>query len=101
MKIKGKLPDWRSAKSHLSFVGGLEVATKKEHLPILAQLDVPCPQLDEKDEKEKDKKDKDKDRDKKYKDKDKKDKDKDKKDKDKDRASGDSGTARRASPAIG
>ena len=52
MKIKGKLPDWRSAKSHLSFVGGLEVATKKEHLPILAQLDVPRPQLDEKDENE-------------------------------------------------
>ena len=42
MKIKGKLPDWRSAKSHLSFVGGWEVATKKEHLAILAQLDLPA-----------------------------------------------------------
>ena len=51
MKIKGKLPDWRSAKSHLSFVGGWEVATKKEHLAILAQLDVPCPKLEENDEK--------------------------------------------------
>ena len=36
-KVKGKLPDWRSANSHLSFVGGWEVATKKEHLVILAQ----------------------------------------------------------------
>ena len=42
-KVKGKLPDWRSANSHLSFVGGWEVATKKEHLAILAR----SPQLED------------------------------------------------------
>ena len=47
-KVEGKLADWRSAKSHLSFAGCRGGSRDKERASGDSGTDVPCPQLEEK-----------------------------------------------------